>query len=344
MQQHTSSIVSSTYFFYSAISGGTIAIGDVTADAAGVASSGKVNIYELDQSSGTLMLVNEIFPHDPQTDSNFGSRVAMSGDLLLVGADAYDEPSNSNQGKVYVYVKSASNWVLDDELFAFVGLPDEFFGKEVAIDGDLAAISNEHKFGQHKVYVFKRDPQLGTWSNVAELDSGHSHFGSSIVVKGSEIIVRSYERVEIYEYDPLGGQVSHINSFSINPSLDSGRSIAYDGGSIAVGYATAGANYIGEVITYALDQTNNTWVEQQLIPNPALTPNNSDNFGTEISLKGNHLLVASAGSGVWHYKWDAGGAIWAQRGVAVAGKTVDIGSKGVVTTNVNPHEVHFFTP
>jgi hypothetical protein len=72
---------------------------------------------------------------DPVTSSHFGTSVAISGDLILVG-----RPYDGN-GSAYVFKDDGTgNWVQIDRIAAFDGASDDRFGTTVALDGTTALI------------------------------------------------------------------------------------------------------------------------------------------------------------------------------------------------------------
>ena len=74
---------------------------------------------------------------DPiERGARFGSAVAVQGNLAVVGAPL----EGSNSGSVYVFEKSGSTWSLQQKLVAAGGGTNDFFGRAVAIDGDVIVV------------------------------------------------------------------------------------------------------------------------------------------------------------------------------------------------------------
>lgn len=91
----------------------------------------------------------------------FGSAVAVSGDIAVVGIRYY------GRNYVYVFVKPASGWrnlVQTAELTPSDG--GDGFGWAVAIDGDTIAVGGSGNYPYGEVYVYVR-PRTG-WRNMHE--------------------------------------------------------------------------------------------------------------------------------------------------------------------------------
>src|SRR5438132_1320523 len=93
----------------------------------------------------------QLFGHgDPvgQQGAELGFSAALSGDTLVVGADAQDTPGvgafapdapgGLNSGAAYVYVRSGTTWSEQQQLVAPDGLPNDHFGCSVAVSVDTA--------------------------------------------------------------------------------------------------------------------------------------------------------------------------------------------------------------
>jgi hypothetical protein len=75
---------------------------------------------------------------DGELNDRFG-RVALQGDTALVGCYNDDELA-VGAGSVYVYTRTPSGWVEEPKIFAVGGAAHDWFGRELALDGDTALI------------------------------------------------------------------------------------------------------------------------------------------------------------------------------------------------------------
>ena len=69
----------------------------------------------------------------------FGASVAISGDVIVVGASGHDGLA-SNAGAAYTFVRSDGDWIPQATLLRPGGGADERFGTAVAVDGAVAVV------------------------------------------------------------------------------------------------------------------------------------------------------------------------------------------------------------
>lgn len=139
----------------------------------------------------------------PTPGETFGRSVAISGDTIIVGAANYTNDNSSVRGSAYVFVRSGTNWSLQQRLEANDGLPGDDFGWSVGLFGNTAvigAVNDDDPSGKVNVgsaYVFVRSG--ATWSLQQKLtapDSGIADpnltgdaFGSSVGIWDNTILV-----------------------------------------------------------------------------------------------------------------------------------------------------------
>ncbi len=101
---------------------------------------------------------------DERDDSQFGISVAVSGDIVVIGADGVDQSATeTNFGAAYVFTKPATGWADNTEtakLTASDGNTNHDFGSSVAIDGDTVVVGAENN---DTAYVFDIDD----WADIA---------------------------------------------------------------------------------------------------------------------------------------------------------------------------------
>ncbi|MBV1911895.1 MAG: cadherin-like beta sandwich domain-containing protein [Kangiellaceae bacterium] len=154
-------------------------------------------------------------------DNSFGTSVALDGDTLVVGA--LSESSNAsgingdqldtsltNSGAVYVFVNENGEWQQQAYIKSSNPDIDDFFGGELAIDGDTLVVGadsedssvntiNGNQLDNNSedagaAYVFVRE--AGVWRQQAYLKASNSdaddRFGGSISISGDTIVVGAY--------------------------------------------------------------------------------------------------------------------------------------------------------
>ena len=126
----------------------------------------------------------------------FGYRVAISGNVVVVGASGRDCTSGANCGSAYVFRLSGANWVQEAELIPPDLAPFDRFGGAVAVAAERivvgAADSDPNGVSSAgAAYVFRFD---GTaWVQEAKLTAPDAaefdRFGTSVAVQGDRVFV-----------------------------------------------------------------------------------------------------------------------------------------------------------
>ena len=139
----------------------------------------------------------ELTASDGAQEDWFGSSVAVSGNVAIVGALEHTVGTNLEQGAAYVFVQDGTTWTQQAELTASDGAVHDWFGSAVAITGDTVIVGAPGRmvgatsYYQGAVYVFVQE---GTgWSHQAELTASDGaaddRFGASVAADGATIIV-----------------------------------------------------------------------------------------------------------------------------------------------------------
>jgi hypothetical protein len=183
----------------------------------GAADSGAVYVFTRD--AGTWSQQAYLKADNADAGDWFGGRVALSGDLLAVGASGEsnsargvdpggeDDDSAGGSGAAYVYSRSGTTWSRDAYLKASNAEVLDSFGLSLALTGDVLAVgapweqSNATGVGGNQdnngasdsgaVYVFSRGS--GGWKQRAYLKasntSGLDQFGSAVALSPDTLVV-----------------------------------------------------------------------------------------------------------------------------------------------------------
>jgi hypothetical protein len=135
-----------------------------------------------------------------RTSDNFGQAVAASGDRIVIGAPSADvfhgESRFSEQGVAYVVVRNGNEWIQESKLVADEGIPEEFFGRSVAISGNTIAVGAEaddigQNTDQGSAYIFTGGGS--NWTQRAKLTAADGAagdgFGNSVALSGGTLLV-----------------------------------------------------------------------------------------------------------------------------------------------------------
>ena len=259
----------------------------------------------------------------PSTSAdNFGVSVAISGNIILVGASG---TSATDQGKVYVYVKPSQGWHNAFETAQLVpsdGAADDQFGASVSVSGNVAVVGapqatvNGNSL-QGAAYIYTQPAQdwsglIGiTLTETAKLTASDgnsgSFFGSGISISNNTIAVGALlgnsGTGEAYVFlKPEGGWVDMTETAQLKPSDSGGAlgdSVATNGGTVVADAPIAGTNVRPKMMgtAYVFVEPVDGWTDMtetaQLLP--STTPGS---FGNTIAIDSTgHAIAVSSPSG-----------------------------------------------
>jgi hypothetical protein len=297
----------------------------------------------------------ELTASDGAAGDYFGSSVAMSGSMLVVGA-----PGHAGGGAAYVFVQSGTTWSQQAELTSSNGVG---FGSSVAISGGTIVVGAPSNFevSAGSAYVFV---QSGTmWSQQAELTSSDGatgdQFGNSVGVNANtDTIMVGAPGHEVGSNQSQGAAyvfVQNGTTWSQQGELvasngvedaDFGCSVAVSGDTVMVGaYGQTIGGYSAYGAVYVFVQSGDTWVQQAV-----LAPSNGESgylFGWSLAVDGSTAVVGAPdlGNGPgFAYVFAESGGTWSQQAeltpsvsnfgpyfgtsVAVSGSTAVVGAYG----------------
>lgn len=144
------------------------------------------------------MQVAKLAANDAEFRDFFGHSVAISGELVVVGAPE-DDDMGKQSGSAYVFERSATDnrWAQVAKLTANDGEANDGFGRTVAVAGNTILVgANEHSHeginNNGAAYVFEKD-QSGSWQQVAKLTAHDGdeldRFGSALALQANLALV-----------------------------------------------------------------------------------------------------------------------------------------------------------
>jgi hypothetical protein len=240
----------------------------------------------------------------------FGYSVAIDGDTVVVGAPTRLNP---DQGSVYVFVRSGSNFKQAAKLTASDGFAGDGLGFSVAIAGNTIMAGEIYASqnginGAGATYVFV-EPSTG-WADgteTAKLTASDPNVGafvgSSLSFDGETVVVGATGAAysgEAYVYmKPAGGWTNGTETAKLTPTDGVvngffGYSVALSGKTILVGSPGAGPNSNGFGAGYIFVKPRQGWANAT--QNAKLTASNLhafDSLGTSVSLVGGKALMGA---------------------------------------------------
>ena len=156
---------------------------------AGTLDGGAVHVFE--EALGTWHELTRLVAPDRSDADFFGDAVAMTGDLIAVGAWG-DDDRGEKSGSVWLFGRRQDAWVAIAKLVPDDGKARDRFGWQVAIAGSqllVSACGEDDAMGCIHVY----EPEGEGWRLVQELRDpegmADDWFGFSLAVRGDLLIV-----------------------------------------------------------------------------------------------------------------------------------------------------------
>lgn len=152
------------------------------------------SVYSFGRQNGHWTQRQKWFAPDRERYAEFGARLALDGDSLLVSAPEDNVLGLSNSGAAYVYTRQAGTWVHHQKLVASDPAGEAWFGRSVALWRPLAVVGAAALRAPESpgaAYVFVE--QGAEWVEVQKLTPGDAtsgdYFGQSAAVDGRSLLV-----------------------------------------------------------------------------------------------------------------------------------------------------------
>ncbi len=156
------------------------------------AETGAAYVYE--RIAGVWTFAAKLTADDGAERDMFGSDVAVSGEIVAVGADSHDDLGSAS-GAAYVFEKVNRVWTQTKKLLADDGASVDLFGSSVGVSGQTVVVGarQDDDLGSASGagYVFRKFD--GVWTQTAKLlakdGAALDFFGKSIAIGGRTIVV-----------------------------------------------------------------------------------------------------------------------------------------------------------
>ena len=289
----------------------------------------------------------------------FGYATALSpdGQTLAVGA-----PSATGAGAVYMYARGETGWGTPQRLDRPADSGRLSFGAAIALSNDVLVVGDPEQYdfdlGGFPGGVFVYRKVAGGWLLEQELappaPTFGQDFGLSVAVDGDTIFVgvSNPERVYVYERgEGLWEERQILEAFDGLAYF--GESLAIDGDRAVVGapWQSFEVNVPKQGAAYTFVRTAEGWVDTgKLI---AADTRANDEFGTDVAIEGDMIVIGAAGRGAaFVFRDDAG---WSQQytvsqyderfgtSVDIDNGTFAVGAPGPDFT-VTPGHVYYYEP
>ena len=256
------------------------------------------------QFDGTVWVEDgTLVSNDLTQDDRFGSQVAMSDDVAVIGMHGY---ARCNTGAVYIFGRTGGEWVQQMKLTASDSACEDQFGQALAYDGVTLVVGARTHGGVGEdtgaAYVFRRNGL--DWIEEAKLrpvglETGDS-FGSSVSVLGDVIAVGAagdddqdenagaafvfrWNGAEWVEEAKIVGSMAGLN--------DNVADVSIGNGFLLLGSPHADIAHTNSGIVQVFRDTGTQWVEQTTLE--AALPTEQGRFGSSL-LNQDDLVIIGA--------------------------------------------------
>ncbi|HEX2621529.1 MAG TPA: FG-GAP repeat protein [Phototrophicaceae bacterium] len=170
------------------LSGNTAAVGAI-----GNAIDSPSSVYIFTRSGITWTQQTRLTDPDVNDGDQFSNALSLDGDTLLT-SEYYSE-SHNNRGVVYVFTRNGTTWSLQATLTADDAHEEDFFGRSVALKGDIALIGATGNLPPGAVYIFTRSGN--SWVQQQKLvdedaNPDNSYFGWAISIDQNRAVVGNF--------------------------------------------------------------------------------------------------------------------------------------------------------
>ena len=170
----------------------------------------------------------------------FGVSVAISGDVIVVGAPVGD---NTSPGAAYIFHWDGLAWSETAKLSAEDGALDDMFGLSVAIDGETVVVGADGNddFGESSGSAYVFDWNGLKWSQTGKLvaadGSKYNYFGFSVAINCQTVVVGAHGKDSAYVFGWNGLGWSQFDKLTPADRTDQywfGSSMAISGQTVVV--------------------------------------------------------------------------------------------------------------
>lgn len=229
------------------IDGEYAVVGAPQLDSAGIPAIGAAFIMK--KNGGAWQFVQKLLPPGTGTGINFGGAVTISGDVVVIGAFGWDEPSNADEGGCFVFVRNAGSGVWEFVQKLAPGVAGDWFGYAVDFNGTDLVVGSPQDDGsfneQGSIYFFAWNGATFTQTIKisAPLGQLNDRFGEAVALDGSYAVSGARNRDAggisnrgiAYVYVKGGGTWTFQDSLNRANSTAFGRDVAISGSYVAVG-------------------------------------------------------------------------------------------------------------
>lgn len=263
--------------------------------------SGAAYVFQL--QGGSWVQVQKLVASDAQESDEFGYAAAMDGDRLIIGARYGDAPGAADSGAAYIFELGSRGWTETAKVVASDAAPIDYFGRSVALDGELAVVgafgNDDHGTGTGSAYVYRASTGWAEEQKLMAKDAANiDYFGFSVAVDGEVIGIGApgwdgnfLDQGVVYVFRKQGSWFQDQYVPGVHSEGEFGYAIAMDSGEM-VASAVSGAGRVskaGDAATL-VDNGSAFSFTGRLVASDGDT---GDRYGHSVALRAGEVLVGA---------------------------------------------------
>jgi len=301
-------------FGYSvAIDGDVIVVGAV-GNNEGQGADGFAYVFERNNDEWPEQETQKLIASDGNPLDQFGVSVAIQGDVIVVGAKGHKDMMTTS-GSAYIFEKEGDLWQETLEIYPSEPWGGNTFGISVAIDDDTIVVGGATANGKEQfcggAFIYeKKDnlwPQVETAKVIADDGHTHDHFGWSVAVDGTTVVVGARaadaEMVQdsgaAYVFEKEGGpwvQKAKLRAATLSKSGNTGITVAIRGDIIGAGATSSKNEEMMDIVTgaaYLFQREGNTWPSTETLKLLGPDSNEFDALGRGLAITDANVIVGA---------------------------------------------------
>jgi hypothetical protein len=260
----------------------------------GPSSAGAVHVYV--EADGRLVHRQTITPADAEQWDYFGRSISIDGNRMLVGSHGTAVPSSGDKaGAGFIYEFDGEEWVETARLWP-VGV-DRDFGSGVLLSGNTAVVWS---LIWQSLHVYREIDGDWAFHEFLEPDGPlrQNCFGQTMTAGGGWFFVgapceTSTPRLEegaiyVYRQEP-DGSLRRTQKIGPGELLRLGRSLSFDGTTLAVGAPFYSESYEGQGAVLLYEYDGERWVQVDRITHSRAS--RIDQLGVSVAIHGDTLVA-----------------------------------------------------
>jgi FG-GAP repeat len=307
-------------------------------------------------SEGQKLTASEGLPGD-----EFGYRVALTDNTLLIGAFTATVGGVVSQGAAYVFTQSNGTWSESQKLTASDGGLFDNFGASVALKGSTILVGSPAatigtNAGQGALYVFTESN--GTWSQTQKLTASdgaaNDSFGESVALDGNTALIGAFNATinghqwqgAAYFFTESNGSWSEGQKLTANDGTagaNFGNALALEGSTALIGAdasTVGGHTYQGKA--YLFTESGGNWSQSDtFIASDGAV---DDYFGAALAWDGATALISTPHPTIGGNTWQGAAYFYEQSPMSTPTPTPTPSATPTVTPRPTPTPRSRLTP